>query len=175
MWGSSYTAFRRILKPIYENGFSTPVGWNKGVKYYGYTKPQARLVSTSIIRTYDITPDEEITHMMMQWGQFLDHDLDHALPSTTLESWEGLDCKKTCAYSEPCFPMEVPANDSRIRNRRCMDFIRSSAVCGSGTTSVFFNNLQPRQQLNQLTSYIDASQVCLAEKFMEFWVRNVKN
>ncbi|XP_065214179.1 peroxidasin [Planococcus citri] len=159
MWGSSYTAFRRILNPIYENGFSTPVGWNKGVKYYGYPKPQARLVSTSLIRTYDITPDEEITHMVMQWGQFLDHDLDHALPSTTLESWEGLDCKKTCAYSEPCFPMEVPRNDTRIKNRRCMDFIRSSAVCGSGTTSVFFHKLQPRQQLNQLTSYIDASQV----------------
>lgn len=95
----------------------------------------------------------------MQWGQFLDHDLDHALPSTTAESWEGLDCKKTCAYSEPCFPMEVPHNDSRIKDRRCMDFIRSSAVCGSDITSVFFSDLHPREQLNQLTSYIDASQV----------------
>lgn len=60
------------------------------MKYYGFEKPGARLVSTSIIRTNEITSDEEITHMVMQWGQFLDHDLDHAIPSTTKESWEGL-------------------------------------------------------------------------------------
>jgi len=60
------------------------------MKYYGFEKPGARLVSTSMIRTNEITSDEEITHMVMQWGQFLDHDLDHAIPSTTKESWEGL-------------------------------------------------------------------------------------
>jgi len=65
-------------------------GWTKGMKYYGFEKPGARLVSTSMIRTNEITSDEEITHMVMQWGQFLDHDLDHAIPSTTKESWEGL-------------------------------------------------------------------------------------
>lgn len=112
MWGASHTPFRRILKPMYENGFNTPIGkcafnnlftmyvdsyvfafsptgWTKGMKYYGYEKPSARLVSTSIIRTKEITSDDEITHMVMQWGQFLDHDLDHAIPSTTKESWEG--------------------------------------------------------------------------------------
>lgn len=26
LWGSSHTHFRRILKPIYENGFNTPIG-----------------------------------------------------------------------------------------------------------------------------------------------------
>lgn len=160
MWGSSYSPFRRLLKPIYENGFSTPVGWNRDRRYHGFGKPHARLVTTALIRTSTITEDPEITHMVMQWGQFLDHDLDHALPSTSAESWEGgLDCKKTCAYSEPCFPMEVPHDDSRIKSRRCMDFIRSSAVCGTGDTSIFFNHLHPREQLNQLTSYIDASMV----------------
>lgn len=93
-------------------------GWTKGLKYFGFEKPPARLVSTELISTDDITPDTEITHMVMQWGQFLDHDLDHAIPSTSLESWEGIDCKKSCEYSAPCFPMEVPDNDPRIRNRR---------------------------------------------------------
>ncbi|XP_054274117.1 peroxidasin-like isoform X2 [Macrosteles quadrilineatus] len=158
-WGSSLIGFRRLLSPIYENGFSTPIGWNKDKKYFGFPKPAARLVSTSVISTDDITPDSEITHMVMQWGQFLDHDLDHAIPSTSAESWEGIDCKKSCAYATPCFPMEVPENDPRIRNRRCIDFIRSSSVCGSGMTSVFFNTIQPREQINQLTAYIDGSQV----------------
>jgi peroxidase len=159
MWGASLTGFRRILKPIYENGFSTPVGWNKETKYYGYSKPSSRLVSTTLIATSKITSDKEITHMVMQWGQFLDHDLDHAIPSVSSESWDGIDCKKSCEYAAPCYPMDVPPNDPRITNRRCIDFVRSSAICGSGMTSVFFDNIQPREQINQLTSYIDASQV----------------
>lgn len=40
-----------------------------------------------------------------------------------------------------------------------MEFTRSSATCGSGSTSVFFGKVQPREQLNRLTAYIDASQV----------------
>jgi hypothetical protein len=51
-------------------------------------------------------------------------------------------------------------NDTfRIRGRECMEFTRSSATCGSGSTSVFFGKVQPREQLNRLTSHIDASQV----------------
>lgn len=42
-----------------------------------------------------------------------------------------------------------------------MDFIRSSAICGSGVTSVFFNKIQPREQINQLTAFIDGSQVSI--------------
>lgn len=158
-WGASLTGFRRILPPTYEDNFSSPIGWNKERLYYGFKKPLARLISTSLISTEEITPDTHITHMMMQWGQFLDHDLDHALPAVSSESWDGADCKKTCDYASPCFPMEAPPNDPRIKNRRCIDFIRSSSVCGSGMTSVFFNSIEPREQLNQLTSFIDASQV----------------
>jgi peroxidase len=55
--------------------------------------------------------------------------------------------------------MDVPPNDDRIKRRKCMDFIRSSAICGTDTTSVFFDKLQSREQINQLTAYIDGSQV----------------
>lgn len=158
-WGASLTGFRRILRPIYENGFSTPIGWNKNMKYYGYPKPSSRLVSTTLIATKRITPDDTYTHMLMQWGQFLDHDLDHALPSVSSESWDGIDCKKSCDYAAPCYPIDIPPGDPRVKNRRCIDFIRTSSICGSGMTSVFFDSIQPREQINQLTSYIDASQV----------------
>lgn len=147
-WGASLTGFRRILQPIYENGFSSPIGWNKGKLYYGFPKPSARLVSTSVISTKVITQDETITHMVMQWGQFLDHDLDHAIPSVSSESWDGVDCKKTCEFAAPCYPIEVPENDPRVKNRRCIDLVRSSAICGSGMTSVFFDNIQPREQVS---------------------------
>ena len=158
-WGASLTSFRRLLKPIYENGFSSPVGWNKSMLYYGYPKPSSRLISTTLISTDKTTFDNEITHMVMQWGQFLDHDLDHAIPSVSSESWDGIDCKKSCNFAAPCYPIEVPKNDARVQNRRCIDFFRSSAICGSGMTSVFFNEIQVREQINQLTAFIDGSQV----------------
>jgi hypothetical protein len=69
-------------------------GWKKTMKYYGFHKPSARLVSTQVISTKDVTPDELLTHMVMQWGQFLDHDLDHSIPSVSSESWDGIDCKR---------------------------------------------------------------------------------
>nr|XP_049708336.1 peroxidasin [Helicoverpa armigera] len=174
-WGSSLSGFRRILFPIYENGFSQPVGWNRDLKYNGFTLPSARLVSTSIITTDDISEDLKITHMVMQWGQWLDHDLDHALPSVSSQTWDGVDCKKTCEYAAPCFPIDVPSNDPRISNRRCIDFIRTSAVCGSGMTSVLFGTLQPREQINQLTSFIDASQVYGFEKEVAEDLRDLTN
>lgn len=174
-WGSSLSAFRRILFPIYENGFSEPVGWNKGVKYNGFTLPSARLISTTIISTKDISEDIEISHMTMQWGQWLDHDLDHGLPSVSSQTWDGVDCKKTCDYAAPCFPIDVPENDPRITNRRCIDFVRTSAVCGSGMTSVLFGTLQPREQINQLTSFIDASQVYGFEKSVALDLRDLTN
>lgn len=158
-WGASLTGFRRVLKPVYEDGFSTPIGWNKEISYNGFPKPSSRLVSTTLIATDTITPDVTITHMVMQWGQFLDHDLDHAIPSVSSASWDGIDCKKSCDYAAPCYPIDIPPNDPRVNNRRCIDFVRSSSICGSGMTSVFFDKIQPREQINQLTSFIDASQV----------------
>lgn len=157
--GSSLSAFRRLLPPIYENGFNSPIGWNKERKYNGFMLPSARLVSTSLISTDVIEQDTEITHMVMQWGQFLDHDLDHSLPAVSSESWDGVDCKKTCDFSPPCYPILVPENDPRVTDRRCIDFVRSSSTCGSGMTSVFFGKILPREQINQLTSFVDASQV----------------
>lgn len=105
-------------------------------------------MNVSFSATKVITQDETITHMVMQWGQFLDHDLDHAIPSVSSESWDGIDCKKSCEYAAPCYPIEVPENDPRIKNRRCIDLVRSSAICGSGMTSVFFENIQPREQVS---------------------------
>ncbi|XP_055621397.1 peroxidasin isoform X2 [Toxorhynchites rutilus septentrionalis] len=171
-WGSSLTGFRRLLPPIYENGFNMPVGWNKTRLYQGFSKPSARLVSTSLISTTEITPDDRITHMVMQWGQFLDHDLDHAIPSVSSESWDGVDCKKTCEYAAPCYPIEIPESDPRVHNRRCIDFVRSSAVCGSGMTSIFFGTVQPREQINQLTAFIDGSQVY---GYTESFARDLRN
>lgn len=66
---------------------------------------------------------------------------------------------RSCEFASPCYPIEIPAHDLRGRLDKCMDFVRSSAICGSGGTSVLFDSVNPREQINQLTSFIDASQV----------------
>ena len=156
MWGAALTPFSRLLSPIYENGFNTPIGWNNTNRL-----PSARSVSLGIISSVNITDDDEFTHMLMQWGQFVDHDLDFTVSSPSTASFsDGVSCGATCRNQQPCFPIQVPDNDPRIRgNHRCMEFTRSSAVCGSGSTSVFFDQITPRQQINQITSFIDASNV----------------
>lgn len=97
----------------------------------------------------------------------------HCVHCPPIESilWDIFICQVPCKNTQnrrwilltKCKPSlyQVPENDPRIRNRRCMDFIRSSSVCGSGLTSVFFDTIQPREQINQLTAFIDGSQVGL--------------
>ena len=81
-----------------------------------------------------------------------------AISRQTFEN--GITCSSTCENVPPCFPIVIdPNEDPRISNRNCMEFTRSSATCGSGQTSIFFRKLEKREQLNRLTSFIDASQV----------------
>lgn len=63
----------------------------------------------------------------------------------------------------------------RVPQGRCIEFTRSSAACGSGITSVFFDRVQPREQLNQLTSYVDASQVYGSREDLAASLRNLTN
>ncbi|XP_074144108.1 peroxidasin homolog isoform X2 [Sminthopsis crassicaudata] len=161
MWGASLTAFERLLKSVYENGFNLPRGINPNRLYNGHLLPMPRLVSTTLIGTESITPDEHFTHMTMQWGQFLDHDLDSTVVALSQARFsDGQHCSSVCTNDPPCFSIMVPPNDHRVRNgARCMFFVRSSPVCGSGMTSLLMNSVYPREQINQLTSYIDASNV----------------
>uniref|UniRef100_A0A8C2FJ85 Peroxidasin n=1 Tax=Cyprinus carpio TaxID=7962 RepID=A0A8C2FJ85_CYPCA len=161
MWGASLTAFERLLKSVYDNGFNLPRGTTER-RHNSFPLPLPRLVSTTMIGTETITPDDRYTHMLMQWGQFLDHDLDSTVVSLSQSRFsDGQLCTSVCTNDPPCFPIMFPPNDPRQRHNgaRCMFFVRSSPVCGSGMTSLLMNSVYPREQMNQLTSYIDASNV----------------
>ena len=171
MWGAALTPFARLLSPIYENGFNTPVGWNNTEG-----KPSARLISMTVMSSMNVSNDTELTHMGMQWGQFIDHDLTFQVTSpNTARFIEGGRCDIHCKNEHPCFPIQIPPNDPRSKRYKCMDFTRSSAVCGSGSTSVFFDVITPRQQINQITSYIDASNVYGSTKHEAMELRDLSN
>ncbi|CAF0794048.1 unnamed protein product [Rotaria sordida] len=159
-WGASLTALTRWLHAQYENGFNTPRGWNDSKLYNGYKLPSAREVSSRLIATKTITPDPAFSHMLMQWGQFQDHDMSLTVQATSNTRFsDSLRCLSSCSYEPPCYPIRVP-DDDHLRQERgsCLEFVRSAAICLSGETS-FLHLPYRREQINSLTSFFDASNV----------------
>ncbi|KAM5298287.1 LOW QUALITY PROTEIN: putative oxidoreductase PXDNL [Ctenodactylus gundi] len=163
-WGASLTAFRRLLPPAYENGFNSPRGAGRQARGPRAPLPPPRLVSTELAGTEAVTPDHTYTNMLMQWGQFVDHDLEHTgVARSPARFSDGQPCGSACTEDPPCFPIYIPPGDPRRRPgalaAQCMAFVRSSPVCGSGATSLMMNAAYAREQINQLTAYLDASTV----------------
>lgn len=70
---------------------------------------------------------------------------------------------------------QLPSNASGTAGGACLPFYRSSAACGSGIQGAFFGNLtsaNPRQQMNGLTSFLDASTVYGSSPASEKQLRN---
>lgn len=103
----------------------------------GTNRPSARLVSNIVAaQTESVTNPANATDFLWQWGQFLDHDIDLT---------DGVDP----AEQEP---IQIPVDDLHFYAGATMSFNRSVYDPESGITT-------PRQQLNEITAWIDASNV----------------
>ncbi|NWI88224.1 PERE peroxidase, partial [Pitta sordida] len=153
--GASNRALARWLPAVYEDGVSVPWGWTKGKPLSGFPLPLVRQVSNEIVRfpPERLQMDQHRSLMFMQWGQFIDHDLDFSPETPTRVSFVGeTDCDTSCAKKPPCFPIEIPPNDPRIKNTKdCLPFFRSAPACSQGRAV--------REQINALTSFLDGSVV----------------
>ncbi|XP_053106057.1 thyroid peroxidase-like, partial [Hemicordylus capensis] len=78
LWGAANTAYIRWLPAHYEDGFSVPKGWNATKTYNGFPLPLVRQVSHEILHTRNenISLDSSYTSMLVEWGQWIDHDMD---------------------------------------------------------------------------------------------------
>ena len=152
--GASGTPFARILPANYENGISLPVGHSQQMSGNKFSPPwpSPRKITHEIIKDLKVPGDDGITHMFMQWGQFLDHDLDIA------PIFEEERC--TCDYTDKCIPIEVSDDDTVFgpegpNKGECLPFTRSVPACGCKGRLGFV----ARNQINDLTAFIDASNV----------------
>ncbi|XP_067863990.1 myeloperoxidase-like [Heptranchias perlo] len=174
--GAANVAFARWLPAQYEDGFSLPKGWTRRTLYSGFRLPLVRRVSNQILQVANqIVPlDQDIAHSFVQWGQWLDHDLDLTPQSGSVQTFnDGIDCDETCTRKSPCFPIWIPPNDIRFNNTRgCMPFFRSAPVCGTGELGSFFGHVNIREQLNAVTAFIDSSMVYGSGKFIANRIRN---
>ena len=155
--GSSGTAFKRLVPPSYEDGISSLRGTLQARKKllsispFLPPNPSPRFVSETVI--LNLTQDEiPFTHLLMQWGQFLDHDLDLG---PELEE----ECEE-CKFTEICQPIRVPDLDRTFgvgtkNNGNCLPFRRSIPVLNMDKPLSF----TPLEQLNDVTAFIDGSMI----------------
>nr|XP_002130405.1 thyroid peroxidase [Ciona intestinalis] len=175
-WGAANNPFVRWLPAKYENGFSTAIGWESDRLYNGHRLPLVREVSNDAMNTSNnqVTGDSSYSHMLVVWGQYIDHDIDFTPQSLSTSTFQGLtNCANTCENKSPCYPIQVPANDQRIKTAKCLPFFRSAAVCGTGDTSALFHKLRPREQINAVTSFVDASTVYGSSDALSNVLRNL--
>ncbi|XP_022085826.1 peroxidasin homolog [Acanthaster planci] len=147
-WGKAFSPFVRILPAAYAND-SAALRLAKS----GNPLPGARDVSMKLIENENNVKAEPWTVLIMHLGQFLDHDIDHA-------ALQKVNC--TCETTDKCLPIAIPEDDPFFE-QPCLRFARSVPVPDANC------NIVPRQQVNQITSFIDLSQVygSTLEKAME--------
>ncbi|XP_053918946.1 thyroid peroxidase [Cuculus canorus] len=178
-WGASNTALARWLPPAYEDGFSQPRGWDPRIRYNGVQLPLVREVTRKIIHASNkaVTEDKLYSDIIMTWGQYIDHDISFTPQSTSRTAFlNGTECQMTCENQNPCFPIKVTTNDILSAGLDCLPFYRSSPACGTGDHAILFGNLSmlnPRQQINGLTSFLDASTVYGSTPATENKLRNL--
>ncbi|KAI6071640.1 Thyroid peroxidase [Aix galericulata] len=124
-----------------------------------------------------VTEDNLYSDIIMVWGQYIDHDIAFTPQSTSRTAFlTGMECQMTCEKQNPCFPIKVTANDTLSTGMDCLPFYRSSPACSTGDHSILFGNLSapnPRQQINGLTSFLDASTVYGSTPAVENKLRNL--
>ena len=128
-WGVAGAELLRVAAPDYGDGSDSPAGEGR---------PGARVISNGCVaQTVDTPNSHRVSDIFWQWGQFLDHDLTLV---GTMDPIEPFDVP---------VPMGDPDFDSSSTGNQVIPVDRSFYHMVDGV----------RQQVNELTAFIDASQV----------------
>jgi Animal haem peroxidase len=140
-WGQAGTQYARSAQPNYADGKSAMV-----------SGPSPRAISNRVFNDtgQNIFSENDISQWGWAWGQFIDHDMDLR--------------NETPAESVPMPFDSTDPLESFSNETGQIDFSRTPAAPGTGVTT-------PRQQVNTLSSFIDASQVYGVTSSRLSWLR----
>ncbi len=133
-WGSTNEQFLRLADAEYADGVSS-VG--------GVDRPSARLISNEIADTGSSTTvnNRMMSGMVYLWGQFIDHDMTLTASSSSE--------KMSIAV-----PKGDPSFDPNSTGTKTINTFRSAYNSSTG-----LNAADPREQVNQLSAFLDGSMV----------------
>lgn len=133
-WGSAGEDLLRLANAEYADAIST-VG--------GEDRPSARLISNTVSDAAgeDVISDRMLSAMIYAWGQFIDHDITLTESGTT----------ETMSIPVPAGD---PSFDPFSTGNATIDTKRSAFDPTTGT-----NAANPREQVNQITAFLDGSMV----------------
>ena len=140
-WGQAGTQYLRVGHANYADGISAMV-----------SGPSPRYVSNRVFndRGQNIFSEGGVTNWGWVWGQFLDHDI-------------GL--RDETSTGSAALPFNAGDALESFRNDfGAISFSRTPAAPGTGVAT-------PRQQINTISSYIDASNVYGTTKDRLLWLR----
>lgn len=143
-------------------GISKPRGGKDGKPL-----PSARTVSLEIHRPYQ-KEDSKFSIMLAVWGQFLDHDMTATALNQKVDGNTISCCNNNTVAHPECFPVQLDPSDPLVKHGvTCMEFVRSAPAptCCLG----------PREQLSQVTSFIDGSVVYGADEELVKKLRSFEN
>ncbi|XP_049533349.1 peroxidase-like [Anopheles darlingi] len=156
--------YLRLLPAVYDDGVYS---FRRSVT--GQELPSARLVSSRFhTRSGGVaTGDDDYdlgrhTAALVQWSQFIEHDLAKTTVQT-MHDGADIECCTTehgpllPRYRHPaaCAPIPVPVDDPFYREHRatCLNYVRSARSLGDSC------QLGPANQLNAATAHLDLSQL----------------
>jgi len=155
-WGQADSTLLRLLPPQYGDDM-------RALRRQKNTSelPGARFLSNSLIVTTSESHYDNYTLMLMQWWQFLDHDLTY----TPVETHAGDGSHFACCTEDgknlegsnlnpSCAPINVEPSDTFYPQYsvECLNFVRS-------VTRADCKFPKKREQINSITAFIDASNV----------------
>ena len=110
----------------------------------GGSLPSARMVVDKVVLRTDKEEAGQMSVHVMQWGQFLSHDMDHT-PENNPGPGKTWDCCGEDRDSIACAPIDIAGDDSYYGpfNKTCMSFTRSllapSTNCKASTSCPYGN------------------------------------
>ena len=80
----------------------------------------------------------------------------------------GIDnCESGTLETQACMPIFIPENDPAFGEERCLEFVRTLPVPDANNCT-----MGPRQQLNQVTAYLDGSLIYANTDSEAFFLRD---